>query len=92
MLLFLIFVIIIDIIFLVSIEPCTTTEVIVKLNLDFKMNFYSLIMNRKLTIFYYDVDDVEELGKIDMDWNKLPINYLGRNEINVDYNTTCDKY
>lgn len=56
------------------------------------MNFYSLIMNRKLTIFYYDVDDVEELGKNDMDWHKLPFNFLGRSEINVDYNTNCDKY
>lgn len=49
-------------------------------------------MNRKLTIFYYDVDDVEELGKNDMDWQKLPFNFLGRNEINVDYDTNSNKY
>lgn len=51
------------------------------------MNLNSLLMNRKLVIFYYDVDEVEELGKNDIDWTKLPLNYLGRKDIELYYET-----
>lgn len=70
---------------IVSIEPCTTTDVTVKINLDFKMNMFSLIMNKKLVIFFYDIDEVEEIRGHDMDWNKLPIDLLGRRDININY-------
>lgn len=61
------------------------------MNLDFRMNLNALLMNRKLVIFFYDVDEVEELGKNDIDWTRLPINYLGRQEIDIHYETGITK-
>jgi hypothetical protein len=40
-------------------------------------------MNKKLVIFFYDIDEVEEIR--DMDWNKLPIDLLGRRDIHINY-------
>ena len=44
---------------------------------------FTLIMNKKLVIFYYDIDEVEEIG--DTDWSKLPIDLLGRKDLIINY-------
>ena len=57
---------------IVSIAPCSTLDVNIRLKLC-SSSLVAIQSNRKLTIFYYDADELEESN-----WNLIPTNKLGR--------------
>ncbi|KAM3146209.1 hypothetical protein pb186bvf_001554 [Paramecium bursaria] len=70
----------------VSIAPCSTLDVNIRLKLC-SSSLVAIQSNRKLTIFYYDADELEESN-----WNLIPTNKLGRTDIQIDYEIESLKF
>lgn len=56
------------------------------------MNLLSLANNRKITIFYFDADEMEDSMDQGVDWSKVELSALGRIDIPIDYEIESLKY
>ena len=62
----------------VSLQPCEIRTVNVAMNVYPNANFESYQYNSKFVVYYYDLDEMEDLGENAKVWECVPKEYLAR--------------